>query len=131
MVGMDRPPGAVRPFALAVVRLSFPVSSVRSGITVSHSADGLDHLGLRSISLDLLPQAGDANVNASVKRVPPAVVGKFEQLVAIKCSSAMLGEHFQELELHRRDRNLHSLCIEQFVCAREEAAIAEFDRAAP
>ena len=48
-------------------------------------------------------------------------MGKLEQLVAVEYAAAMLGEHLQELELHRRDGDLGALGVEQLVRVREEA----------
>ena len=67
----------------------------------------------------------DADVDRAVERVPGAVVGALEDLVAVQHPAAVVGEELQEVELHRRQRHLAAVLGEELRGGDVEPALAE------
>ena len=82
-------------------------------VDVADAADGADYLGFLGVRLDLAADAADADVDRAVERVPGAVVGAFEDLVAVQHPPAVLGEELEEGELHRGQRQFLAVVIEE------------------
>ena len=92
---------------------------------VSNAAHGLDDLRLCRVKFDLLAQSGDPDIDASVKRIPVAVMGHFQKLIPIQNASGMISENLQQIELHRGDCDFFAIGRKQFVLFNIQQAIAE------
>src|SRR4029077_13417485 len=99
--------------------------STRRDEDVPRPADRLDGLRIVGVVLDLAPQARDADVDRAVERLPFAVAGQGEELVARQHPVRVLGEGAQQVELHRRERDVLAARADQLVAVEVELAIAE------
>src|ERR1700754_750988 len=89
---------------------------------VARAAHRLDEARLLRVGLDLAPQAGDADVDRAVERLPLAVAGQREELVARQHPVGVLGEDAQQVELHAGERDLLALAADQVVGVEVELA---------
>src|SRR6267142_3622903 len=85
---------------------SQPCFLTRRDEDVPRPADRLDGLRVVGVVLDLAPQARDADVDRAVEGLPFAVAGQREELVARQHPVRVLGEGAQQVELHRRERDV-------------------------
>src|SRR5260221_2372212 len=97
---------------------------------VARAAHRLDHPRMRRVDLHLAPQPGDADVDRAVEGLPFPVAGHAEELVTAEHLVRMLDQRPEQVELHRRDRNLAAPGIAQSARLEIEEAVADADAAA-
>src|SRR5262245_23133464 len=82
------------------------LSLATAGEYVTGASHGLQHLRLGRVLLDLLPDPGDAQIDAAVEHFGIPVMSKLQKLLAAEHPVGMPGKGLEEVELHAGQGNV-------------------------